>query len=297
MPSSKNKWRPILVPYAFLLPTLIVVGTFQFFPMIQAFFLSMWDYLPNRETNEFVGLANFARLLHDDAFWEGLKNSILYLLVVPMVIASALALALLVEPKISFIGFFRACYYVPVVTMMVVVAYAWGLIFNTDNGLLNQLLIKIGLIDEGIPWLTSEHMALWTIMTVTVWKGLGYYMIMFIVGLKAVPCELIEAARIDGANYWQTLCNVTLPMLWPTISLVSILSAISALQVFEEIYMMTAGRIGTTTIVYEIYNNGFDAGFKSDMGYACAIGVVLFGMLFIFSSIAIRSMDRAYRTE
>lgn len=299
MQSSASKLRQARLAYTFLLPTLLILGVFQFYPMLQAFYLSLFDYSIAPPKQDFVGLQNFRDLMHDRLFWSALKNSFLYLLVVPVIMALSLLLAMLVEPRIPFMNFFRACYYVPVVTMMVVVAYAWSLIFNTDHGILNQMLQRLGLVERGIPWLTSERYALWTVMTVTVWKGLGYYMVMFIVGLKAVPSQLVEAARIDGASKLQTFFNVTLPMLWPTLSLVSIISAISALQVFDEIYMMTSGRIDTATLVYEIFRTGFSmqGGGGLEMGYACAMGVVLFGILFLFTGVSVKLMDRAYSTN
>ncbi len=293
MKSSRNNYKQTLTAYSFLLPTLVVLGLFQFYPMVHALFLSMWDYFPMSPNNEFIGFDNFTRLFSDDLFWEALKNSILYLLVVPVIIATSLGLAMLVEPNLPGIGFFRACYYVPVVTMMVVVAFIWKVLFNTDNGVINQALIGTGVISDGIPWLTSEKMALWSIMTVTMWKGLGYYMVMFIVGLKAIPPTLVEAARIDGARKFQIFMNVTVPCLWPTISLIAILSSIAALQVFDEIYVLTSGRIGTATLVYMIYEEGF-SGMDSDMGYASAVGVVLFLLLFVFTALSIKTMEKAY---
>jgi putative chitobiose transport system permease protein len=310
--SSKKKIRRIVVAYSFLFPALLVIGTFQLYPMINALILSFWDYFPTSETNHFIGLANFEKLLYDGAFWSSLWNSILYLTCVPIIIGLSIALAALVEPTLPGIGFFRACYYVPVVTMMVVVAFTWRLIFN-DSGILNQFLEFIGFTqllvnlnileaDNGyayIPWLTSTKMAFWTIMTVTVWRGLGYYMVLFIVGLKSIPHELMEAARIDGASGWQRFLFIKIPMLWPTITLASILSSIAALQVFEEIYMMTNGKLGTQTLVFQIYERGFRVGEGGglDLGYACAMGMVLFIVLFIFTTISVRSMDRVYKTD
>jgi putative chitobiose transport system permease protein len=296
MKSSGNRRRRALLAYAFLLPTLLVLGLFHFFPMLQAFGVSLMTYTPGSPRNEFVGLANYTRLVHDPVFWAALKNSVLYLFCVPVVIGLSLALAILVEPQIPFISFFRACYYVPVVTMMVVVAYAWSLIFNTDYGAINQGLMKFGLIEQGIPWMTSPKMALWSVMSVTVWKGLGYYMVMFLVALKAVPKELVEAARIDGARRWQVFRNVTLPTVWPIITLTAVISAISAVKVFEEIYMMTRGKADTSTLVYEIYITGIDMeqGSGLEMGYASAMGVVLFVLVLVLSIFSIRSMDRMY---
>ncbi len=295
MKSSAGRDSQTLTAWAFLAPTVIVMGLFQFLPILGAFAVSLWDYFPDSPNNRFVGLRNFSRVLHDPAFWEALKNSVLYLLVVPAIVLLALGLALLVEPAIPFMNAFRACYYVPVVTMMVVVAYAWTLIFNTDNGLLNQLLVRWGVAERGVPWLTSESTALWTVMTVTVWKGLGYYMVMFIVALKAVPKELSEASRIDGAGPLQGFLNVTIPMIWPTVTLTAVISSISALQVFEEIYMMTNGRVGTTTLVYDIYTTGFDMSRGAiDFGQACAMGVLLFALILGFTTVAVRRMQGVY---
>lgn len=272
--------RQIGIAYLFLLPALLVMGTFQFYPMAHGFVLAFYDYSPLAANNEFIGLHNFRRLFGDEMFFLSLKNSFLYLLVVPAIVAFSLGLAVLVEPHIPFIHFFRACYYLPVVTMMVVVALIWRFIFDTDQGVINQVLIKLNILSEGIPWLTSESIALFTVMTVTLWKGLGYYMVLFVVGLKAIPNTLLEAARIDGARPWQILLFIKVPLLLPTISLVGVLSSIAALQVFDEIYIMTTGRVGTSTLVFMIYESGIQ---DFTMGYASAVGVVLFGIVLSFT--------------
>jgi len=261
--------------------------------MLRAFLLSLWDYSPLSPDNKFVGLDNFIRLSKDADFWRSLGNSFLYLIVVPIIIILSLALALLVEPKIPFVNFFRAAYYMPVVTMMVVVALVWKMIFDTDHGILNSLLSRMSLISENVPWLTSPKLALFTVMTVTIWKGLGYYMVIFIAGLRSIPHELLEAAMIDGCKSRQTLLHVKIPMLWPSITLVAIISSISALQVFEEIYMMTQGRLGTSTLVFYIYDLGVRG--EQEMGYACAMGVALFCIIFIFTFFNVRLMGKAHK--
>lgn len=296
MKRSPTNWGTAGTAAIFLLPAMLIFTLFQFYPMCWAMLLSFYKYSALGDQSEFVGLANFGRLWGDADFWLALKNSFLYLTVVPAIIFLALLLAVLVEPAIPGIGFFRAAYYVPVITMMVVVALSWKLIFDTDFGMLNQLLLKLGIIKNGIPWLTDRRFALWTVMSVTLWKGLGYYMIMFLVGLKAVPRELIEAATIDGARTDQVFRHVKLPSVWPIVSLTAILSAISALQVFEEIYVMTSGRIGTSTMVYRIYTTGLSSSGGLEMGYASAMGLILFVILLVFSAVAIRFMEGAYRT-
>ncbi|HOE64113.1 MAG TPA: sugar ABC transporter permease [Candidatus Sumerlaeota bacterium] len=290
---SGSRLRQIFLAYLFLLPTLIILSVFLFYPMLRAFLLSLWDYSPLSPDNKFVGLDNFIRLSKDADFWRSLGNSFLYLIVVPIIIILSLALALLVEPKIPFVNFFRAAYYMPVVTMMVVVALVWKMIFDTDHGILNSLLSRMSLISENVPWLTSPKLALFTVMTVTIWKGLGYYMVIFIAGLRSIPHELLEAAMIDGCKSRQTLLHVKIPMLWPSITLVAIISSISALQVFEEIYMMTQGRLGTSTLVFYIYDLGVRG--EQEMGYACAMGVALFCIIFIFTFFNVRLMGKAHK--
>lgn len=299
MKYSRIKLRRTIFAYIFLAPTMIILGIFVFYPMLRAFMLSFWQYSPLSPDNKFVGFDNFVRMVHDPGFWGAMKNSILYLLCVPAIIILSLGLSLLVEPKVPFINFFRACYYLPVVTMMVVVALIWKQIFNTDHGLLNSLLIQAGIISEGIPWLTSSSLALFTVMTVTIWKGLGYFMVIFIAGLRSIPPQMIEAAMIDGCKPHQTLFHVKIPMLWPYITLVAILSSISALKVFEEIYMMTKGRLDTSTMVFHMYDIGIWAqhGGEQEMGYACAMGVALFLVVFVFTYFNIKMMGSFHTTN
>jgi putative chitobiose transport system permease protein len=206
---------------------------------------------------------------------------------VPIIIALSLGLALLVEPRLPGVYFFRAAYYIPVVTTMVVVGITWRYIFNEDEGLLNKFLDKFAGIHSAIPWMTQSGLVLGTVMTVTIWKGLGYYMVIFIAALRAIPAEVIEAAVVDGAKPSQVFWRVKFPMLWPSISLVAVLSSIAALQVFDEIYVMTAGKIREAiTLVYYIYETGFDTRIGSqEYGYASAMAVVLFGILVVFTGI------------
>jgi putative chitobiose transport system permease protein len=298
MKYSRSKIRRTILAYLFLAPTLLLLGTFLFFPMMRAFLLSFWDYSPLSPDNRYIGLSNYTRLLQDRDFWLSLKNSFLYLLAVPIIIILSLGLSLLVEPKIPFINFFRACYYLPVVTMMVVVALVWKQIFETDYGILNAILLKMGIIQNKIPWLTSGKLALFTVMTVTIWKGLGYYMVIFIAGLRSIPPQLIEASMIDGCKPHQTLFFIKIPMLWPYITLVGTISSISALQVFEEIYMMTQGRLGTSTLVFHIYDTGIwmQHGGEQEMGYASAMGVALFLIVFVFTFFNVKIMGQFHTT-
>lgn len=292
MPRSDR--RRTAVAYAFLAPALIALAAFTLIPVAQGLWLSLYSQPLLREAR-WAGLENFRELWSDDAFRRSLFNSIRYLAVVPVIATLSLLLALLVEPALPLMGVFRALFYIPVVTTMVVVGLTWKFLFNEDSGLINGLLTGSGLAASNVHWL-SPPLALYSVMAVTTWKGLGYYMVVFLAGLRSIPHEQIEAARIDGARPWQIVWHIKLPALRPTIQLVCIISSIAALQVFEEIYVMTRGRPlhSSSTIVHMIWETAFDtAEGRLDMGYASAMGVVLFGLLLLFTAAALRLTRRA----
>jgi len=264
--------RRILTAYLFLLPALALLATFTFYPVIFGTALSLFEYniiSPPR----FVGLGNFRRLAADRYFWIALGNSVRYLAVVPVLQGCAILLALWVHRSARGIGWLRAAYYLPVVTSIVVVGILWRWLYD-DAGLINFVLLRLGLARGPIHWLASPGIALYAVMFVTLWKGLGYYMVIYLVGLEAIPPGYAEAAAIDGAGPLQRLWRVTLPLLRPSILLAATLSAISALRVFEEVYVMTGG--GPVYATYTMFYYMFDQAFGAlHMGYAAALGVVL----------------------
>jgi len=268
--------RRQLTPYLFLLPALLILGLTVFWPALQAFYLSFTRYeydltLPP----EWVGLANFRRLWADAVFWQTLRNTVVYLLgVVPILVVAPLLLAILVNQKLAGMHWFRAAYYTPVVISMVVAGIAWKWLY-AENGLLNQLLLQLGLAATGVPWLTSPSWAIFSVMAVTVWKGLGYYMVIYLAGLQSIPPDLYEAAAIDGSDGVRKHWDITLPLMRPYLVLVAVISAISATKIFEEVYIMTEGgpRNSSKTIVYYLYEQAFQ---NLEMSYACTIGLVLF---------------------
>lgn len=222
----------------------------------------------------FVGLANFTELLHDRWFQGALGNSLRYLLVVPVLQFGSMALAVLVNQRLRGLALFRAAMYVPVITSIVVVGIAWHWLYQRD-GLLNWLLVDtLHLLTRRVGWLTEGSVALYSVMFVTVWQGLGYYMVLYLAGLQAIPPELEEAARIDGATPWQVFRHVTVPLLRPTLALCTIISCISAFKVFPEIFVMTRGgpEHATTTLGYYIFEVAFT---DYRMGYAAALSLVL----------------------
>ncbi|WP_315788350.1 sugar ABC transporter permease [Fischerella sp. JS2] len=274
--TSKN-WIFInqrLTPYLFLLPALLILVLTVFWPALQAFYLSFTRYEYDlTQTPAWIGIANFRRLWVDPVFWQTLVNTMLYLVVVvPILVIAPLALAILVNQKLQGMHWFRAAYYTPVVISMVVAGIAWRWLY-AENGLLNQLLK--GIFPEGIPWLTSPRFALFSVMAVTVWKGLGYYMVIYLAGLQSIPSDVYEAAAIDGSDGINKHWDITVPLMKPYLALVGVISAISATKVFEEVYIMTQGgpRNSSKTIVYYLYEQAFN---NLEISYACTIGLVLF---------------------
>lgn len=278
--------RRKLTPYLFLVPGCTILGAFIFYPMLRAIWLSLTDYNMIQDA-EFIGFDNYTKLFQDDLFWKTLLNTVIYLVgVVPALVIIPIFLAVLVNQKLKGIGFFRSAFFIPVVTSLVVAGIAWDWVYK-ENGLLNYALQLAGIITEPIGWLTSTSTALFAVMVVTIWKGLGYYMIIYLAGLQSISESLYEAADIDGANWWQKVTRITIPMLMPFVLLVSIMSSINAMKVFEEIYVMTGGGPlhSSETLVFLIYNEAFG---NLDMGYASAAGVILFLLTLILSFINLK---------
>ncbi|KKJ01134.1 carbohydrate ABC transporter permease [Prochlorothrix hollandica] len=283
------RWKTTLTPYLFLFPALSLLGLTVFWPALQAFYLSFTQYgYRLGETPQWVGLANFRLLLQDQTFWQVLGNTLIYLVgVVPLLMVLPLALAILVNQKLRGMHWFRLAYYTPVIISMVVAGIAWKWLY-AETGLLNQwlqMLLGDGALAQRllpIPWLTSPHLALYSVMAVTVWKGLGYYMVIYLAGLQAIPGDLYEAAAIDGSDGLTKHWDITLPLMRPYLVLVGVISSISATKVFEEVYIMTSGGPlnSSKTVVYYVYERAIK---DLDISYGCAIGLVLFLVIFSLS--------------
>ncbi|MEO1404582.1 MAG: sugar ABC transporter permease [Cyanobacteria bacterium J06635_1] len=278
--------RQQLTPYLFLAPALLVLGLTVFWPAIQAFYLSFTEYgYDITQPPQWVGLENFQRLLKDKTFWQTLRNTLIYLVgVVPILAIAPLGLAILVNQKLRGIRWFRVAYYTPVVISMVVAGIAWRWLY-AETGLLNQLIQGLG--GQSIPWLTSPDLALFSVMAVTIWKGLGYYMVIYLAGLQGIPQDLYEAAAIDGSDGWRKHWDITVPLMRPYLFLVAVISAIAATKVFEEVFIMTQGgpRSSSKTVVYYVYEQAFQ---DLEMSYACTIGLALFLIILTLSLIRLR---------
>ncbi len=242
--------------WLFLAPALALLAVFSFWPVAYGSYLAFTDYSLVRPSS-FVGLDNFRYIFNNDMFVTGLKNSLVFLLMVPFVQAGALGLAVLVNNRLPGIRLFRAAFYVPVVTTVSVVGIMWGFMFH-EHGALNYVLVALRLADAPVGWLSDDTLALFCIMFVTMWRGLGWYMVMYLAALQAVPADMHEAAMLDGASRWQRFWRITVPMLKPTIAVCSVLSVLAALKAYQEVDVLTQGgpMNSTFTALYYAYDQG-----------------------------------------
>lgn len=276
-------------PYLFLLPSAVVLVIFFFIPFFQTFLLSFLDYSTNIYKPEFIGVANYVKLFHNPVFYKVLWNTFIYLFIaVPILAIFPLFLAVLINQKIKGVTIYKILIYLPVIVSIVVAAIAFKWLY-ADQGILNYVVTSLGF--KSIGWLTDPNYALYSVIIVTIWKGIGYYMIIYLAALMSVPNELYEACDIDGASFLTKHLTVTVPHIMPTIALVTTISAISAMKVFAEIYVMTKGGPlnSSKTIVYYIYERAFE---NLDLGIASAMAVVLLIIVMVFSLINIFCFER-----
>jgi putative chitobiose transport system permease protein len=270
--------------WGFLAPALLLIGLSVLIPAAMALVMSFSQAgLDVSEPLQFVGLANYRRLLADPMFARVSVTTTLYLLgVVPPIVLGALALAVLVNRSLPGIHWFRGAFYTPVLVSIVVAAIAFRWLY-AENGLINGWLAAL-LGDRFSPvgFLTSPVLALPAVMLVTLWKGLGYYMVIFLAGLQGIAPELYEAAALDGSEGWRKHLDITLPLLRPYLTLVAVISAIAATKVFEEVFLMTQGgpADATRTIVYYVYEQAFT---ELEISYACTVGLALFMAVLLLS--------------
>lgn len=283
------KYYKKYAPYMFLLPAGVILLFFFFIPFFETIILSFKDYSSSIYNPDWVGLANYVKLMHSPVFYKVLVNTFVYLFVaVPILAVIPLFLAILINQKIKGITLYKILIYLPVIVSIVVAAIAFKWLY-ADQGILNFAIQRLGF--EPVGWLTDSNFALYSVIIVTIWKGIGYYMMIYLAALMSVPKELYEACEIDGANPLIKHLTVTIPHIMPTIALVSTISAISAMKVFAEIYVMTKGGPlnSSKTIVYYIYERAFE---NLDLGYASAMAVVLLIIVMIFSLVNILCFEK-----
>jgi multiple sugar transport system permease protein len=266
--------------YLFLLPNFLGFLAFSLLPIGFAFYIMFTDWdLAGDPT--FVGAENFVTLWNDRLFWQTLWNTFYYTFVaVPTGVFIAFWLALLMNRKMKGVLFFRTVYFLPQITLTVAAAIVWNWIYHPELGLLNYLLGLVGV--EGPRWIHSTAWAMPSVIIMSNWQGIGFAMLILLAGLQGIPQEYYDAAEIDGANGWQRLRYITIPLLTPTIFFVVVVSLIGAFQGFDQFYVLTQGgpAKATTTLVMYIFQNGFSF-FK--MGYGAALAAVLFGCILIIT--------------
>ena len=280
------RWRGSLTAWAFVLPALLLISISVLIPAGMALVMSFSSTgLDVSEPLRFVGFANLRRLLSDPMVRQVLFTTFLYLLgVVPPVVIGALGLAVLVNRPLPGIHWLRGALYTPVLVSIVVAAIAFRWLY-AENGLINGWLSALlGDAFSPIGFLTTPQLALPAVMLVTLWKGLGYYMVIFLAGLQGISGELYEAAELDGSEGWRQHLDITLPLLRPYITLVAVMSSIAATKVFEEVFLMTQGgpADATRTIVYYVYDQAFA---ELEISYACTLGLALFLVVMAFTLI------------
>jgi len=277
--------------WMFIAPAVSLILVFFFVPVTAGLVLSITDFdiyaIASPATARFVGLGNFAAVLNDPVFWIALRNTMFFVLVGgPLTVAISLAAAVLVNSKLARApAFFRSLYFVPVVTTLVAMAVVWRYLYHPRYGLLNHV---IGLVGLGpIDWLGDPHLAMPAIVILSVWKKFGYNMLILLAGLRTIPDELYEAARLEGAGWWASFRHVTLPNLAPTFLFVSVMTMIEQFQLFAEPYVMTQGGPlkSTTSIVLLMYEEGFR---WWRMGHAAAIAFVLFAIMLVATMVQLR---------
>jgi putative chitobiose transport system permease protein len=283
--------KPRATPYLFLLPALVLLGVFVFYPIVAVFWFSLTDYDIVRPP-VFVGLDNFARLLDDGTFKLALLHSFVYLLVTPILIVLSICLAIIVNRKLRGMHIYRALYFVPAISGSIAIGLSWRWLFDR-SGFINSILQSWGVIDEPVQWLATPALVLPIAMMLTIWAGIGYYSVIFLAGLQNVPEELYDAARIDGCNDFQKHRYVSIPALRPQIVFVAVISSLAALKVFDEIYVLTNRTGGIldsgVTMVFYLWEQAF---VRSNAGYASAIAIVLLVITLGFSIVNVRLLER-----
>ncbi len=284
---QKRALKTNLIGYSFVIPNFIGYCIFVFIPVCFSFVLSVMKWDGSDTPMQFVGLQNFQKLLSDSSFIISLKNTLWYaVFTVPLTMVAALLIAVLLNSKIKGVVVYRTAFFFPYVASLVAVGAVWNMLFQPEFGPINEFLKWVGVANPP-RWTASVDWAMWVIIIVSVWKYMGYYMVVYLAALQGISGDLYEAAGIDGATGWKKLWYITIPMLTPTTFFVIIMMTIQCFKVFDLIYVMTGGGPGraTNVLVNHIYNAAF-IDFK--FGYASASALVLFAIVLIVTLIQMR---------
>jgi multiple sugar transport system permease protein len=290
---ARARWNTLkqnLIAYSFILPNLLGFALFTLVPMAFSLALAFmnWD---GANVVTFAGLDNFRQLIHDETFRIALVNTFYYVAgTVPPTMAAALGLALLLNQRLRGRNFFRTIFFFPYVSSLVAVAVVWNMLFHPAMGPVNQFLVSLG-VENPPRWSASVDWAMPTVILASIWRGMGYYMVIYLAALQSIPSYLHEAAEIDGASAWQRLRYITLPMLTPATFFVSMMLTIACFKIFDLIMVMTRGGPGraTNVLVIHTYNTAFR---EFRFGYSSAIAMVLFVIVLVITIIQFRMEKR-----
>lgn len=279
---SKKQRRTVLA-WVLITPGLIIWLLYRGIPLLWNLYLSFFEMSYTGETT-FIGLDNFAMILHDQVLVTAIFNTFVFLAAVPIAIAIALGLALLLNKRFFGSEVFRGILFMPYITMMVAIAVMWTYIFKTDNGVMNYVLLQLGVVSDAIPWLGDTFWARIAVIIVYVWKTVGFYMIILLAGLQDVPTQVYEVARIDGAGYLQRFRYLTLPLLKPTLGVCALIGLTSSFQLFDLVMVLTGTGPGYSTelLITWIYKQAFQFG---NFGYAAVLTLVFFLIMIFLISI------------
>ncbi|MGO4496668.1 carbohydrate ABC transporter permease [Paenibacillus sp. 2RAB27] len=282
---NKDKFKRAIAPYLFILPNLIIFTTFIVIPAIFGLMYSFAKY-DGLNPMKYVGMRNYVKVFNTPEFWSALGRTTQYVVVaVPLIYVCSLAIAMILSRELVGKGFFRSVFYWPTLISYIIVGLTWKWIFSDSFGVMNYFLGLLGI--DPINWLTNAFNAKMTIIVATVWSRLGFYMVIFIAGLQAIPQDYYEAAMIDGASKTRSFWSITLPLLKPTSILVVMLSVVEAFKAYPLMKALTGGGPGkdTTYVVQYIYQIGFE---KQDLGLASAMSVVLLVIIGVLSIIQLK---------
>ena len=268
-------WHKHGILYLFILPSLVLYLLFFIYPFIQSFYFSLVDWDGAQAVKKFIGLGNYARMLGDKLVWLSLSHNVIWIILGTVIpIAIGLFLAILIWGRTWGKGIFRTVYFIPQVLSTVVIGFIWGWIYNPVFGILNRILNAIGLGFLARGWLGDIHLALYAVLFAAIWARIGFCFVIFLAGLQNVDMELIDAAKIDGANGWQQFWNVTLPQLSYVMTLIVTTSLIGGFSVFDIVFAMTGGGPANQTELIATYT--FTKAFKqSEVGYGAALSILV----------------------
>lgn len=287
-------WRNTLTGWSFILPNFVGFAVLTMLPVAVLFYISFTKWNVFRKTATWIGPKNFVQMWNDGVFWTSLWNTLYYTVFhIPLTLAAALGLALLLNRRLRGVAFFRTVAFFPYITSIVALTYVWNLLFSPEYGPINAFLRVLGIGDPP-GWTVSAHWSMPAVILVGTWREMGYYMLIYLAGLQTIPTQLYEAAKVDGSNAWQRFWHVTVPGLRHTTFLVTVLLTIGSFKVFDLILLLTNGGPGQSTLVVSqyIYQKGFE---ENQFGYASAISIVLMAICFLVTIVQYRVNQRGNR--